>query len=127
MKIREFLNNTLGKLTDRIDWLNIPAGTYVRYILAILAAVNALLNVFGMNPINVDESELYDVISAILFIVILFVNTYKDNPTSPEAIESNKYFKQLKADKKSGTTSTATKTEETEVTTEETGDSSKTS
>lgn len=124
MKIREFLNNTLGKLTDRIDWLNIPAGTYVRYILAILAAVNALLNVFGINPINVDENELYDVISAILFIVILFVNTYKDNPTSPEAIESNKYFKQLRADRKLGTTTTAAKTE---VTTEKTDDSNKTS
>ena len=127
MKIRTFLNNTLGKLTNRVDWLNVPVGTYVRYILAILAAVNTLLNVFGLNPINVDENQLYDVISAILFIVILFVNTYKDNPTSPEAIESNKYFKQLRADRKLGTTTTATKTEETEVTTEETDDSNKTS
>lgn len=96
MTIRTFLNNTLGKLTNRVDWLNVPVGTYVRYILAILAAVNTLLNVFGLNPINVDENQLYDVISAILFIVILFVNTYKDNPTSPEAIESNKYLMQLK-------------------------------
>ena len=116
MQIREFLNDTLGKLTDRIDWLNIPAGTYVRYILAILAAVNTLLNVFGVNPINVDENQLYDVVSAILFIAILFVNTYKDNPTSPEAIASNKYLKQLKGEKKTGTTTSET-TEDTDKTT----------
>jgi SPP1 family holin len=100
MKVRTFLANTLGKLTDRVDWLNVPTGTYVRYILAILAAVNTLLNVFGLNPINADESQLYDSISAILFIAILFVNTYKDNPTSPEAIESNKFMKMLKAQNK---------------------------
>lgn len=98
--MRELLNNTLGRLTDRVDWLNVPVGTYVRYILAIVAAVNTLLNVFGINPVNIDANQLYDVVSAILFIIILFVNTYKDNPTSPEAIESNKFMKQLKADNK---------------------------
>lgn len=98
--MRQILNDTIGKLTDRVDWLNVPVGTYVRYILAIVAAVNTLLNVFGINPINIDEAQMYDVISAILFIMILFINTYKDNPTSPEAIESNKFMKQLKAEHK---------------------------
>lgn len=98
--MRQFLNDTIGKFTNRVDWLNVPVWTYVRYILAIVAAVNTLLNVFGINPININETQLYDVVSAILFIVILFVNTYKDNPTSPEAIESNKFMKQLKSEHK---------------------------
>lgn len=100
MKIRTFLQNTLGKVFKNVDWLNTPAVVYVRYILAIVAAVNALLNAFGVHPIVVDENQLYEVISAILFIGILFVNTYMDNPTSPEAIESNKFMYQLKAETK---------------------------
>ena len=100
MKIRTLLQNTLGKVFKNVDWINTPAVVYVRYILAIIAAVNTLLNAFGINPIVIDENQLYDVISAILFIAILFVNTYMDNPTSPEAIESNKFMYQLKAETK---------------------------
>ena len=100
MKIKNFLANTLGKVVKNVDWINVPAGTYVRYILAIVAAVNALLNAVGVNPITINETQLYDVISAILFIAILFMNTYMDNPTSPEAIESNKFMYQLKAETK---------------------------
>ena len=95
--MREFLKNTLGKVVKNVDWLNTPVSVYVRYILAILAAVNTILNIFNISPINIDKTELYDVLSAIFFLVILFTNTYKDNPTSPEAIESNKYMKMLKA------------------------------
>ena len=95
--MKKFLNNTIGKVVTGVDWLNVPTGTYVRYILAIVAALNTLLNVFGCNPINVDSSQLYDVVSAVLFIAVLFVNTYKDNPTSKEAIESNRYLKMLKS------------------------------
>lgn len=82
----------------KVDWVNVPTGTYVRYFLAILAAVNVILNAFGLKAIIIDDSKVYDLISAVVFIVILFVNTYKDNPTSPEAIESNKFMKQLKAE-----------------------------
>lgn len=84
----------------RVDWLNVPTGTYVRYLLAILAAVNVILNAFGLKAIILDDSKVYDVVSAVIFILILFVNTYKDNPTSPEAIESNKFMKRLKAENK---------------------------
>lgn len=101
--MREFLNNTLGRIIKNVDWLHTTPATYVRYILAILAAVNTLLNVFHCNPINVNESELYDVVSSILFIAILLINTYYDNPISPEAIESNKYFQMLLEDKKNNT------------------------
>ncbi len=102
MKFREFLKNTLGKFIHNVDWINTPTSTYVRYILAIIAAINAILNAFNMNPIVVNQDKLYNVISAILFVVILFVNTYEDNPTSPEAIESNKYLMLLLAAKENG-------------------------
>ena len=46
MKFREFLKNTLGKFIHNVDWINTPTSTYVRYILAIVAAINAILNAF---------------------------------------------------------------------------------
>lgn len=95
--MRKFLQDTLGKIFTKVDWLNTPVSVYVRYILAIVAAVNTILNIFDISPIVIDKTELYDVLSAIFFLVILFTNTYKDNPTSSEAIESNKYMKMLKA------------------------------
>lgn len=109
--IRDFLQNTLGKVFKGVDWANVPTGTYVRYILAFIAALNAILTALGINPIDVDESQLYDVVSAILFIVLLFYNTYMDSPTSKEAIESNKYMKQLKEATKTGTTTDTTTSE----------------
>ena len=116
MKFNEILNKVFGKVFKNVDWLNVSPAVYVRYILAIIAAINSLLNVFGVNPINVDQSQLYDVISAILFIAILFINTYKDNPTSAEAIESNKYLQMLKAGEKKKIVDDVEETETTETT-----------
>lgn len=95
--MRTILDKIFGSFTTgKIDWMNISTATYVRYILTILASVNTILVAFNLAPIPVNDTKIYDVVSAVLFIVILLVNTYKDNPTSPEAIESNKFMKQLK-------------------------------
>lgn len=100
MKFKNFLEKVLSPIFRNVDWANVPTTTYVRYILAIITALNTVLNIFGVNPINVDENQLYNAVSAILTVVVLFVNTYKDNPTSAEAIESNKQLKEVKAVKK---------------------------
>ena len=81
--------------------------------------MNTILNALHCNPIVVNESELYDLISAILMIIILFVNTYMDNPTSPEAIKSNKYLNQLLADKKNEKVSNDNNKESNDTTKEE--------
>lgn len=100
MAFKNVMNKLFGKAFKNTDWLNISPAVYCRYILAIIAAINTLLNVFNINPINVNNDQLYEVVSAILFIVILFVNTYEDNPTSSNAIESNKYFQMLQRGEK---------------------------
>ena len=100
MAFKNVMNKLFGKVFKNTDWLNISPAVYCRYILAIIAAINTLLNVFNINPINVNNDQLYEVVSAILFIVILFVNTYEDNPTSSNAIESNKYFQMLQRGEK---------------------------
>ena len=86
----------LKKLFARIDWCNISVGTYVRYVLTILAALNFILDIFGVNPIPIDENEIAQIVEKVYYIIVIIMNTYKDNPTSPEAIEANKYMKELK-------------------------------
>lgn len=96
-KIKNFFTEKILPFFKRVDWKNINTGTAVRYIIAIIATLNSILNVFGVNPINVNESVLYDSVSIILNVIILVVNTYKDNPTSKESIIANNVMKALKA------------------------------
>ena len=81
----------------KIEWLEIPLATYVRWVLAILLSVNTILTLTGHNPIPYSESEVHETVSLILNVVVLFVNTYKNNSTSKEALISDKIMHALKA------------------------------
>ena len=90
------------KIFTNIDWNEVEAGTIVRYICSVLVAINQLLTVFEKNPIPYSETAIYTVVSAILSIIVLIVNTYKNNPTSKEAIVANKAMKALKNSSEEG-------------------------
>ena len=81
----------------KINWKDIPAATYVRYILMIITIVNMLLTRFGLNPINVSEDQLYQVVSDILTAAVFIANTWYNNSVTPEAIEADKFMKSLKS------------------------------
>lgn len=80
----------------QIKWLDIPAATYVRWVLAFIVCLNTVLNHLGINPISISENNVYQVISAALSAAVLIVNTYKNNSTSKEAILSDKIMHALK-------------------------------
>lgn len=84
------------KIFTNIDWTAISTGTYVRYILMVLTIVNTIIARFGITPIPVEEEQIYQVVSDIIAIVVLIVNTYKNNSTSPEAIKADAYLQNLK-------------------------------
>ena len=86
-KFRNFLN--------RINWKEIPASTYVRYILMLLAIINMILSALGLNPIEVSETELYKNVSDILTVLILIANTWFNNSVTNEALDADQYMKQL--------------------------------
>lgn len=79
------------------DWAKIPVSTYVRWILMILVSVNTVLMHFGLSPIKVDENRLAEGIAIILNIVVLVMNTYKNNSTSKEALIADEIMHALKA------------------------------
>lgn len=90
------MKNKIISIIKKIDWANISAGTYTRYILMIIAIINLILNAFKCNPIKVSESEVYQVVSNILTCVLFIVNTWKNNSVTGSAIEADSYLYDLK-------------------------------
>ena len=80
-----------------IDWANVSISTYVRWILAILTMINNVLIACGIQPFEIKEDMVYALVSAIMNIIVIILNTYKDNPTSKEAIVANALMKSLKS------------------------------
>ena len=90
------MKNKIIQAIKSIDWANISPATYTRYILMIIAIVNMLLNAFKINPIEVSENEVYQVVSNILTCVLFVINTWKNNSVTNSAISADQYMKDLK-------------------------------
>lgn len=86
------------KVFTDIDWSSISTGTYVRYIVMILTIINTILIRIGKTPISVEEEQVYQTVSDVITIVVLIVNTYKNNSTSWQAIQADAYLQNLKGD-----------------------------
>ena len=90
------MKNKIIQAIKSIDWANISPATYTRYILMIIAIINMLLNAFKINPIEVSENEVYQVVSNILTCVLFVINTWKTNSVTNSAINADQYMKDLK-------------------------------
>lgn len=90
------MKNKIIQAIKSIDWANISPATYTRYILMIVAIINMLLNAFKINPIEVSENEVYQVVSNILTCVLFVINTWKNNSVTNSAINADQYMKDLK-------------------------------
>ena len=88
---------TVAKFFSNIDWKNVKIEVWVRYLLMVLTLINGILTHFGKNPIPYSEDTIYQAVSDIITVIIFIVNTYKNNPTSSTAIESNEIQKAMKA------------------------------
>lgn len=93
--MKKFLKSIV-KAFSEVDWANVPKAVYVRYILAFIAIVNSILVGCGLHPLDVAENDVYMVVSVIFSVLVIIVNTYKDNPTSKEGIMSASIRNMLK-------------------------------
>ena len=94
------MKNKIIQAIKSIDWANISPATYTRYILMIIAIINMLLNAFKINPIEVSENEVYQVVSNILTCVLCVGETWNNNPVTNSAITADQYMKDLKNNEK---------------------------
>lgn len=96
VKIKTFFKDIVLPVFTNIAWTEIPVSTYVRWIIAIILSINTVLTTLGLNPIPYSETDIYEIVSVILNVIILIINTYKNNSTSKEALIADKIMKALK-------------------------------
>ena len=95
--IKNYFKTKVIPIFTNIEWLEIPVSTYVRWILTFVLSINTLFTYLGWNPIPFSEHAIYELVSLILNIAVLIVNTYKNNSTSKEALIADKIMRALKA------------------------------
>ena len=84
-KVKKFFQ-AIGNAFKEVDWENVPKGTVVRYIMAVIAIINAVLGSIGVGGLNISENTVYMVVTLVFSVAVIIMNTYKDNPTSKEGI-----------------------------------------
>lgn len=75
---------------------NIDKGTVIRTVILVLALVNQVLTVLGINPLPIDEGNLDLLISTAWTIVAAIWSWWKNNNITKEAIQAQVYLDDLK-------------------------------
>lgn len=68
----------------KINWSGIDSATVTRLIITLIAIVNVIARMFGMNQIIIPDDNLYDLTSAIFLVISSSYAIYKNtNLTKP--------------------------------------------
>ena len=76
--------------------MQISKGTIARTISVVLVIVNIVLKQFGIDAINVSESEILTFIEALIEVAIIVVSFWKNNSFTQNAIKADEFLKNLK-------------------------------
>lgn len=76
--------------------MQISKGTIVRTIMLVLVIVNMILQHFGIDAINVSESQILSFVEIVLEIAVIVVTFWKNNSFTDKAIKADEFLKTLK-------------------------------
>lgn len=76
--------------------MKISKGTIVRTIMVVLVIVNVVLKQFGIDAINVSESEILSFVEALIEVATIVVAFWKNNSFTQNAIKADEFLKTLK-------------------------------
>lgn len=76
--------------------MKISKGTIVRTIMVVLVIVNVVLKQFGVDAINVSESEILSFVEALIEVATIVVAFWKNNSFTKNAIKADEFLKTLK-------------------------------
>lgn len=76
--------------------MKISKGTIVRTVMLIIVLLNMILKHFGLDVINVSESEILSVLEMLIEIAIIIVTFWKNNSFTDKAIKADEFLKTLK-------------------------------
>lgn len=76
--------------------MKISKGTIVRTVMLIIVVLNMILKHFGLDVINVSESEILSVLEMLIEIAVIIVTFWKNNSFTNKAIKADEFLKTLK-------------------------------
>lgn len=76
--------------------MKISKGTIVRTVMLIIVVLNMILKHFGLDVINVSESEILSVLEMLIEIAVIIVTFWKNNSFTDRAIKADEFLKTLK-------------------------------
>ena len=76
--------------------MSISKGTIVRTIMLVIVLLNMILQHFGLDIINVDESEILSLVEIVIELAVIIVAFWKNNSFSNKAIKADEFLKNLK-------------------------------
>ena len=76
--------------------MKISKGTIVRTIMLGLVILNIILKQFGIDVINVSESEVFTFVEALIEVAIIVVGFWKNNSYTQKAIKADEFLKTLR-------------------------------
>lgn len=72
--------------------------TIIRTIILLIALVNAVLEMFGIKAIPIEDETVSQAVSAVFLIVSAASAWWKNNSFTDNAIKADEYLKQLKGE-----------------------------
>lgn len=75
---------------------NISTATVVRTICLLVALANQLLSALDKSPLPIDNTQLEQLTSTLITVVVALINWWKNNSFTPEAIAADELYEQLK-------------------------------
>lgn len=76
--------------------MKISKGTIVRTVMLVIVILNMILQHFGLDLINVSESEVLAFVEMLIEVAVILVAWWKNNSYSKNAILADKYLQELK-------------------------------
>lgn len=76
--------------------MKISKGTIVRTVMLVVVVLNMILKHFGLDVINVSESEILSVLEMLIEIAVIIVTFWKNNSFTDKAIKADEFLKTLK-------------------------------
>lgn len=84
------------KFMQNIDFRNVSKGTVVRGILMVVVVINYALSAFNVNPINLDETVLGNIITVFVTSGTFITSYWENNSWTKAAQEADKKLKELR-------------------------------
>ena len=76
--------------------MKISKGTIVRTIMLVIVLINMILKHFGLDVIDVSESEILSIVEMLIEIAVIIVTFWKNNSFTDKAIKADEFLETLK-------------------------------